>query len=304
MMKESKTVTRRDFIRGTAYQAVSAAVGLLTAEQILLGRLTTAKSWGLPRKTSRVIIVRNENVLDENSQVKPEIIKKMLNSAVMAFTGEIKPSSAWKSLFSPSDQIGIKSSSNMMPTSPPLLKAMRASLEKSGIGFNHIKVADKKAFSQFADCNALINVPGLKTHWLSGIAASLKNYINTTMVPSMYHADSCANLGKVWTKPLVKDKTRLIVVDAVKALFNGGPQVDPRYIWDYRGIIVGDDPVAVDIVCLQILQAKRNEYKNEFWLINPPPKHIEIADKTYHLGNSDMAKIDLIKLGWEENMLL
>jgi len=53
------------------------------------------------------------------------------------------------------------------------------------------------------------------------------------------------------------------------------------------------DPVAVDTVCLNILQEKRNEFKGREWFINPPAKHIFVADKKYGLGNSDLDKIEL-----------
>jgi len=87
-------------------------------------------------------------------------------------------------------------------------------------------------------------------------------------------------------------------------MFDKGPQVTPKYLWPYRGLIVGTDPVAVDAVCLKIIQAKRNAYKGEPWPVSPPPTSIAVADTQYHLGTSDPAKIHLVKLGWEADALV
>jgi len=54
---------------------------------------------------------------------------------------------------------------------------------------------------------------------------------------------------------------RLIVVDALRPLANGGPQVDPRYLWDYQGLLVGTDPVAVDTIGLEIIRGRTWEWR-------------------------------------------
>jgi hypothetical protein len=71
-----------------------------------------------------------------------------------------------------------------------------------------------------------------------------------------------------------------------------------------NGLIAGLDPVAVDAVGVRIIQAKRNQYFKEERPINPPPKHIFLADTRHHLGTADPDKIELIKLGWKENLLI
>jgi hypothetical protein len=87
-------------------------------------------------------------------------------------------------------------------------------------------------------------------------------------------------------------------------LFNGGPQVDPKYLWNYNALILGHDHVAVDTVALKIIQSKRDEYKKEKWILNPPPIHITLADTRYKAGTSDLNKIELIKSGWQEGVLI
>jgi hypothetical protein len=154
------------------------------------------------------------------------------------------------------------------------------------------------------DCTALINVPTVKVHTLAGIAVSIKNYINFTGNRSSYHFDGSAKLGETWLLPDVKGKTRLIVVDMLRPYFGPGPQINPLHQWDYKGILVGTDPVAIDTVCLSICQKKRNLFKGEEWLISPPPRSLAAADSVYHLGTSDPTKIKLTRLGWEKEQLV
>jgi hypothetical protein len=75
-------------------------------------------------------------------------------------------------------------------------------------------------------------------------------------------------------------------------------------VWGYGGLLVGFDPVAVDATGVRILSAKRTEYFGEDRPINPPPKHVFLADTRHHLGTADPEKIELIKLGWSDGALI
>jgi len=89
-------------------------------------------------------------------------------------------------------------------------------------------------------------------------------------------------------------------------LFNGvGPHhYNKKYTWEYKGLLVGFDPVAVDSVGIQILQEKRREYFEEDRPIKPPVKHIFLADTRHNIGTADPGRIDLIKLGWDKDILI
>ncbi|MGZ3591831.1 MAG: DUF362 domain-containing protein, partial [Thermodesulfobacteriota bacterium] len=66
----------------------------------------------------------------------------------------------------------------------------------------------------------------------------------------------------------------------------------------------GTDPVAVDAVGSHLLQAKRTAFFGEDKALDVPPIHITVADKKYHLGVSDLSRIQLIKRGWMEEVLI
>ena len=63
-------------------------------------------------------------------------------------------------------------------------------------------------------------------------------------------------------------------------------------------------PVAVDAIGVRILQAKRRLVFEEERPLNPPPKHILLADTRHHLGTADPQKIELVKLGWQTDTLI
>ncbi len=86
-------------------------------------------------------------------------------------------------------------------------------------------------------------------------------------------------------------------------LCNKGPQPDPRYQWPYGGLIAGIDPVAVETVCLNIINNKRKDIKGEIWPLSPPPICVEAADKIYGLGTSKMEDILIRHYGWEKDLL-
>jgi hypothetical protein len=104
----------------------------------------------------------------------------------------------------------------------------------------------------------------------------------------------------------VKGKTRLNILVALTPQFYGrGPQsVDRRYFWPYQGLIVGTDPVSVDAVGAELLRRKRIAFFGEDRELDVQPIHISVADKKYRLGPSDLNRIEIIKLGWQENVLL
>jgi len=88
----------------------------------------------------------------------------------------------------------------------------------------------------------------------------------------------------------IKDKTRLIVVDGLRALYNGGPRDNPPYRWRQNSIIAGKDTVAVDHLGLEIIEAKRIE--NGLTPLGDRARHVATAAKL-GLGTNDPERIDL-----------
>jgi len=290
---DKQIITRRDFVRGTvgATLGVAAMGGTLGAPDLA------------PVPISHVVLVREQWVLDEQHLVNQGVLNIMLRNVLTKVTGKPDATSAWRSLVKIDDVIGLVATDHLNKTHPELVELVRASLIEAGVPKSNIRDAQGGPEKARA-CAALIALPALKAHWLTGIGTVLKNYIVLSGNPSSYHGANNANLGEIWNMPHVKDKTRLVLVDALRPLCDKGPQPDPRYLWDYKGLIAGTDPVAVEAVCLKVILQKRQALRGEPWPLSPPPLCVEMADKKYGLGTSRLEQIQLDRIGWSADALV
>ena len=297
-----KILTRREFLKTSAAGAAAGALLLNKPGQLFAEYDTsTAKA--------RVVLIRNKDVLGESNEVRPDIMAEMIDEAVVVLTGEDDAEAAWKTIAGPGDVVGIKSNVwSYIPTPAELEDAITRRLVEAGVDDADISVDDRGVLGNpvFKKATVLINARPLRTHHWSGVGTLIKNYIMFVNEPEVYHPDSCADLAKLWTLPNVAGKTRLNILVALTPLFHGiGPHhYNPKYVWAYNGLLVGLDPVAVDAMGVRILTAKRAEFFGEDRPINPPPKHVYLADTRHHLGTADPSKIELIKLGWSDNSLI
>jgi hypothetical protein len=290
-------ITRRDFLRVTAGAAMAAALEP--------GTLGEARA----EPTAKVVLIRNAEVLGRQDRVQEKILQSMLDEAVKNLLGTNEPMEAWKKLFKGTDVVGIKSNAwDRLPTPKELEGAVKRRLLDAGVLEKNIGIDDRGVLNNpvFLNATALVNVRPLRTHHWSGVGTCLKNYIQFVPDPWSYHDEGCSPLGKIWTYPIVKGKTRLNILSALTPQFygRGAHFFDKRYVWPYKGLIVGTDPVAVDAVGARLLQVKRVGFFGEDRALDVPPIHILAADKKYHLGVSDLTRIQLIRLGWVEQALI
>ncbi|HVP77298.1 MAG TPA: DUF362 domain-containing protein [Thermodesulfobacteriota bacterium] len=294
---EEKIITRRDFLRVTAGAAVTAA----------LGTGVVAETRAEP--TAKVVLIRNAEVLGPQDKVQEEVLRSMLDEAVKNLLGTAGPLEAWQKLFKSSDVVGIKSNTwARLPTPKELESAIKRRLLDTGVAEKNIGIDDRGVLNNpiFLNSTALVNARPLRTHHWSGVGTCLKNYIQFVPDPPSYHDEGCSPLGKIWTYSIVRGKTRLNILCCLTPQFygRGANFFDRRYVWPYKGLIVGTDPVAVDAIGAHLLQTKRIGFFGEDKALDVPPIHIAVADKTYHLGVSDLSRIQLVKLGWMEEVLL
>jgi hypothetical protein len=292
-----KNLNRRTFIKNTA----------LAGTVTLLGSARCNRAESIP--SNRVILIRDKDLLDDLNMPRTGRAERMLDQAVTTLLNDDDPVSCWKKLVNADDRVGVKSNEwRFLPTPPKLEAAIEKRLMNAGVPRKNISTDDRGIRSNpvFQNATALINVRPMRTHHWSGLGTLLKNYIMFVKRPYEYHSDSCADLATIWKQPNIAGKTRLNLLVMFTPLFHGiGPHhYNPEYIWKYNGLIAGFDPVAVDAVGMQIIQARRKAYFGEERPLNPPAKHIELADTRHHLGTADAGKIELIKVGWKEDILI
>ncbi len=295
-----KTITRRKLLRDSALAAAGSTL-LMNLPARVLASTTQHKT--------KVILIRNENVLDSAGKMNAEIMQDMIDGALVELTGKDTVDQAWKSVLKPEDVLGIKSNVwRRLPTPSELEQAIKKRAMEVGISESDIGISDRGVLTDpvFQRATALINARPLRTHAWSGLGTLIKNYITYTNKKPSFHPDSCADLAELWKFKEVKGKTRLNVLVVLTPLFHGvGPHhFNQKYVWSYYGLLVGFDPVAVDSVGVRLINAKRLAYFGEDRPINPPPKHVLLADTRHGLGTADPNKINLIKLGYTKDSLI
>jgi uncharacterized protein DUF362 len=163
--------------------------------------------------------------------------------------------------------------------------------------------------------NKIINVPVLKDHGTGGVTLALKN-MSHGMVNNVCRSHSegsrrhpapalnaCGQfIPAVVSLPAIRSKVVLHILDGLKAVYEGGPSADPRYVWEQKTLSFATDPVAMDRIGWEVIDAKRQE------MGLPPvgeskwqgrcfrqPEHIFFAG-ALGLGEADREQIDLRRL--------
>ena len=148
-------------------------------------------------------------------------------------------------------------------------------------------------------CDAVINLPVLKDHGITGVTLALKNFFGAIHNPNKYHSDAGEPyIADVYMLSPIREKVRLTICDAITAQYEGGPSYMPQWSWRYNGVIVSRDPVALDYTGWQIIERKRAEKgMKTLREMKREPKYIATAaDGRHRLGTNDPSLINLVEV--------
>jgi uncharacterized protein (DUF362 family) len=142
---------------------------------------------------------------------------------------------------------------------------------------------------------ALVNMPILKTHGITGISCCLKNHYGSFNNPGNHHGNNCdPQVADFSSIPMVKDKMRLVVVDGLRPQHSGGPGLQAHDQFNHYALMVSTDPVAADYQGLQIIQDKLTQLgktpipdKKVNWLTSAQERGV---------GTCDPKKIELLRV--------
>jgi len=290
----AKPITRREFIKGSAGVVIGSAVAGLSAQ--------TAKK-------SRVVLIRHPDAVEAGSRFNAPIIQQMLDEAIVVLLDARDPAEAFGRLIKPGETVGIKTNVwSYLPTPAEVeqhlkRRVMEAGVKESDIGIDDHNVKQNPIFQK---ATSLINVRPIRTHYLAGMSGCIKNYIMFASSQPALHPNSCADLGSNFNLPQVKGKTRLNILCCLTPQFHGrGPHhFSRRYVWNYNGILMSQDPVSVDTIGLELIKAKRRQVLGKAKELPPVPKHIKLADTKHGIGVGDLDRIEFIKLGWQQDILI
>ncbi len=379
-----RTIDRRAFVGGALSAATAGAFGLPTSLSDALGaQAATAPGFPGPYP-DRVIEVSHPGSVT-GRKVRREPVDAMIARGMTELTGADDAVSAWRSMFSRGDRVGVK----VNPAGAPLaisnhavVHAVVDGLKSAGVRPSDIIVFDrylvefrKAQYDRFLpdgvrgeaatlrNTSAQLNIAGydpdvfchmdfitkgvhdpkddrarrshlceivskridklvalpvLKDHGSAGVTGALKN-MSHGLVNNVLrsHGGADANTCNVFIPSVcsmkqIREKAVLQIMDGLIGVYDKGPATsrEKNYTWPYKSLFFATDPVAMDRIEWQIIDAKRAEMKlppvakTGKMGIDPrgdegfdfrQPQHIVIAG-ALGLGVADLDKIEHRKI--------
>jgi uncharacterized protein (DUF362 family) len=163
-----------------------------------------------------------------------------------------------------------------------------------------VKGMDIELSDILLECDALINMPVLKSHMISGISFAMKNHYGSISRPSLLHSNIGNAMAELNALSPIKDRTRLIVGDALTACLKYGGSY-PYWSSDWTGdsILMSFDPVAIDTVALQMLERLLTDEGGSpaslLALMEMATPCLE-GGAEFGLGTNDPASMDLVEV--------
>ncbi|HMD95716.1 MAG TPA: DUF362 domain-containing protein [Terriglobia bacterium] len=148
-------------------------------------------------------------------------------------------------------------------------------------------------------CDAVINLPVLKDHGIAGITLALKNLFGAIHNPNKYHLDvGDPYIADVNMLPPIRQKIRLSICDATTAQYEGGPSYMPQWSWPFNGLLVAQDPVALDYTGWRLIEQKRSEQgMKSLEAEKRAPTYIATAaDARHRLGTNQPSQIEKVEV--------
>ena len=146
-------------------------------------------------------------------------------------------------------------------------------------------IAQLKIMKEVMRCDVLINLPTAKSHSATGVSLGMKGLMGVIWDRGSFHSKADLNQAIADLSTVVKPA--LTIIDASRALINGGPS-GPGKVEMVNTIIAGVDPVAVDTYGVGIARW----YDKKFEAINV--KHIMAASQM-GLGNNNLGQLRIKK---------
>jgi len=279
-----------------------------------------------PSRKSRVVVVTHPEVIIRDYRVNLPIVREMLDRAAAELLGRRTAAEAWADVAREGDFVAVKHNQMHAPTLHTHTEIDSVLMERltktAGVDPQRFLAVDRRLpqpYDELSDpftlpsrnlatrlrrlyteaATAVVNVSVLKTHFGEGMSAALKNHLGSVNNPGAYHGWEPGrmprSLPELNALPPLRTKTRLVIVDAIRPLYDGGPFDDPDHRWDYRGLIVATDPVAADAVGLQVLETHRAEARGEAWPL-PAARAMVRWGQEIGLGHADPGRIDRVNV--------
>jgi hypothetical protein len=284
---------RRDFLKCVAGGTAAALLRLgLPSSLGQVSPTTVPSSPSIPLEAGKSLIVRarSHKIMDTDG-INRRILRELITLGLNEMIGVTSFSQALKALFSKKDTIGFKFNSSyarLLGTNGHLAEELLRLLWNAGydparLVFIEVEPNDDtlpsygrvkfgwgpvRNFGSGADSfasvldqvTALVNVGSLKANAVAGMSGCLKNIAYGLIKhPARYHANGCAPyIADIYNLPVIRNKVRVNLLSTLRILLDEGLNARNCMIED-NGLIFGRDPVAVDAMGFEILDAHRKK---------------------------------------------
>ena len=314
-----REISRREFLR-TLGGAAAAAAGLDAMARA-----------GLGAKKSKVVVVFHSKALAEGHVANPEVVTAMLEAGIQRLTGKPNVRTAWATFIRPQDVVSVKFNGVGAPTieTHPEIRDWvrkwalrmgvpdancvtwwRKDLQGEDAGWSEPYTLPSGLKTQVHNvlvrATVGINLPVCKAHWGTGITVALKNHFGSINNAGRFHdweqneggpqfPPMWQSIGEIYALEPIAKKEKLIICDALRPVWDDGPGDNPRNRWNYNAILFSTDAVAVDSICCDILEAKRQEVAGKPFPATSGRKSVNHA-AALGLGNAAREKIELVEI--------
>jgi uncharacterized protein (DUF362 family) len=148
-------------------------------------------------------------------------------------------------------------------------------------------------------CDAVISLPLLKDHGITGVTLALKNFFGAIHNPNKYHTNAGdPYIADVNMLEPIRRKLRLTIADAINPQYEGGPSYMPQWSWPFNGLLVSVDPVAMDYTGWRLIEEERSKRgMKSLEAAGRSPKYIATAaDARHRLGTNDPERIERVEV--------
>jgi len=112
----------------------------------------------------------------------------------------------------------------------------------------------------------IINIPNMKDHGATGVTGCLKNiaygsFSNVARTHQRGKSHTYSVVGTLAAVEPLRSRTVLQIMDGLRGVWHGGPFArTTRYVFYPRQILFGTDPVSIDRLLLDIIEAQRRAH--------------------------------------------
>ncbi len=262
-----------------------------------------------------------------------EVVTTLLSRAVTAWSGEQEPEDFWRQYFSPNDRVGLMIDVQEPPIPIIVVEAIIEQLVLVGVRTDNILIFSGDERDLFAAgfslrhdrpgvkcygaasvgyrhsltriladmCDKVINLAYLHPHAQLGMTGAIHNHLSCVPPADVKQVVSePRQLASVAAQPLVRQKVIFHFLLALHPYYAAPTAANPSPRWEYAGLLLSSDPVALDTVGLDILTAKRREVGLEPAEPEAARNYLQAACAEYFLGQSNPDLITVVTIGPEK----